>query len=165
MKLFTSLLFISLFALTGFSQTVEIPEDIELKSKEDYKNSESLVKECIDWYHNTPLGDQPDHRKEVSAFLLQWLTGSPTVSIEIASGIFPMDCPECLVTFMNGWTQYALNNDYSKDKVAGALAGAQHLIEFYKKNKSVMGKQKEIEKLIKLQKKDELKAHIEKIME
>ena len=92
---------------------------------------------------------------------MKWMSGSPTVSIELVSGIVPLDCADCLMSFMSGWTKYSLENDYSKNKVECAVAGAENAIEFYEKNKSELGKNSDMEKLIKQKKKGKLKKYIE----
>jgi tetratricopeptide (TPR) repeat protein len=96
-----------------------------------------------------------------NTFLIKWMTGSPTVSIELVAGVMPIGCPDCLIAFMSGWTKYSLENNYSKNKIEGALAGAEHAIEFYSKNKSALGQNADMEKLIKQKSKDKLKKYIE----
>ncbi|WP_298520316.1 hypothetical protein [uncultured Kordia sp.] len=142
------------------AQDIKIPENVKLEKAEDYTKMEPLVLESIAWLQNTSLTENPEKRKKVNAFLIQWLTGSPTVSIELVSGIVPMECADCLMTFLAGWTKYSLENNYSKDKIAGAVAGVEHTIEFYKKNKDALGKQPDIEKLMRRKKKGKLEKFI-----
>lgn len=136
-------------------------ENIQLKTKEDFVKYEAKVIEDIDWLMNTPLEQDSEIRKEKNAFIIKWMSGSPTVSIEIVPGIVPLECAECLMSFMSGWTKYSLKNDYSKNKVACALAGAEYAIQFYKKNKSEIGKNADMDKLIKRKNKGKLKKYIE----
>lgn len=152
------LLFVS---TTLLAQEVEIPNDLKLKNAEDYKKTEQLVLNCTDWILNTPITENPKQRKEINAFLLKWMSGSPTVSIELVSGIVPLDCVDCLMSFMSGWTKYSLENNYSKNKVECAIAGAENAIEFYTKNESELGRNSDMKKLIKQKKKGKLKKYIE----
>lgn len=156
-KLLMCLLWISTISL---AQEFQIPSELQLETAEDYKKTEQLVLEATDWLLKTPVTSNPSERKEVNAFLMKWISGSPSVSIELVSRIVPTDCGECLMSFLSGWTKYSLQNDYSKDTVACAVAGAAHTIEFYLKNKSELGKKSEMEKLIKQQKKGKLKKYI-----
>lgn len=156
-KIVVLLLFVT---ATVTAQEVEIPNNVKLEKAEDYKENEQLVLKSIAWMQNTPLDENPLKRKQVNAFLLKWMTGSPTVSIELVSGIVPVECGDCLLTFMYGWTKYSLENNYAKDKIDCAVAGAEHTIEFYKKNKDALGKQSDIEKLIKRKKKGKLRKYI-----
>jgi len=155
-----TLLLLLLVTTTITAQEVEIPNNVKFEKAEDYKKNEPLVLESIAWLQKTPLSEKPEKRKEVNAYLLKWMTGSPTVSIEVVSGIVPVDCADCLFTFLSGWTKYSLENNYAKDKIDCAVAGAEHVIEFYKKNKAVLGKQSDIEKMIKRQKKGKLRKYI-----
>lgn len=156
-KMLICLLFVSTSLL---AQDVEIPSELKLENAENYKETEQLVLNSTEWLLKTPISENPNKRKEINAFLMKWMTGSPTVSIELVSGIVPLDCADCLMSFMSGWTKYSLENDYSKDKVECAVAGAENAIEFYKKNKSELGKNSDMEKLMKQQKKGKLKKYI-----
>jgi len=142
------------------AQEVEIPNDLKLENAEDYKKTEQLVLNSTEWLLKTPISENQSKRKEINTFLMKWMSGSPTVSIELVSGIVPLDCADCLMSFMSGWTKYSLENNYSKDKVECAVAGAENAIEFYRKNKSELGKNSEMEKLMKQQKKGKLKKYI-----
>ncbi len=152
------LLFVSTSLL---AQNVGIPSDLKLENAENYKETEQLVLNSTEWLLKTPISENPNKRKEINAFLMKWMSGSPTVSIELVSGIVPLDCADCLMSFMSGWAKHSLENDYSKDKVECAVAGAENAIEFYKKNKSELGKNSDMEKLMKQQKKGKLKKYIE----
>jgi len=156
-KMLICLLFVS---TSLFAQDVEISSDLKLETPEDFKKTEQLVLNSTEWLLKTPISENPDKRKEINFFLLNWMTGSPSVSIELVSGIVPLDCADCLMLFMSGWTKYSLENDYSKDKVECAVAGIENAIEFYKRNKSELGKNSDMEKLIKQQKNGKLKTFI-----
>lgn len=159
-KLKTLILFI-LVSATIFAQDVEIPKDLKLESEEDYIKTEQLVLDCTSWLLNTPVSENPMKRKEVNSFLMEWMSGSPTVTIELVSGIVPLDCADCLMLFLSGWTKYSLQNNYSKNKVECALAGAEYALEFYDKNEAELGKNSDMKKLKKQQKKGKLRKYIE----
>ncbi len=141
-------------------QSMEIPENVQLTSKEDYKKQETLVLKGIDWIHETSLDKDKEKRKEVNAFLMRWMTGSPSVSIKLVGGIVPMECGECLMSFLAGWTKYSLENNYSKDTIENALAGVNRFIGFYEKNKNLLKKTSEVKTLLKKKKKGKLKKYI-----
>lgn len=144
-----------------FAQEVEIPNDLKLETPEDYKKTEQLVLNAAEWLLKTPISENTSKRKEINTFLMKWMSGSPTVSIELVSGIVPLDCGDCLMLFMSGWTKYSLENDYSKNKVKCAVAGAENAIKFYTQNKSELGKNSDMEKLIKQKHKGKLEKYIE----
>ncbi|MBW7870488.1 MAG: hypothetical protein H3C39_05435 [Flavobacteriia bacterium] len=144
-----------------FAQQIEIPNNVKLETADDYKNTEPQVIKAVDWLVNTPVSQNPEKRAAVNAFLLQWLSGSPSVSIVVATGVAPMDCGDCLMVFMGGWAKYSLNNNYSSDKIECATAGVETAIEFYEKNKSALGKNSDMEKLIKQKNKGKLKEYLQ----
>ncbi len=161
MKNLLLIAFLSAFCLSLNAQEFEIPDTIALNNEADYKKHETNVLNAINWVQATPIGEQKNKRKEVNAFLFKWMSGSPNVTIELSQDLVPfMDCSDCLVSFMNGWTKFSLENNYSKNKLDCALAATNHTIEFYTKNKNELGKIDSIEKLSKRKSKGKLKAYI-----
>ncbi|WP_117884522.1 hypothetical protein [Aureibaculum luteum] len=157
------LLIIALFIFIGKNmnaQEVVIPDHIKLETEEDFKQNESLVLASIEWIQNTPLDQEKAKRKQINAFLMQWMSGSPTVSIKLVQGLVPLECAECLMSFMSGWTKYSLVNNYSKDDEKCTLKGVESTIAFYEKNKSELGKNADIEKLIKRKNKGKLEKFV-----
>lgn len=161
MNTIKTLMLLLLISTNLLAQEIEIPKDLKLETPEDYKKTEQLVLNSTDWLLKTPISENPEKRKEINTFLMKWMIGSPTVSIELVSGIVPLECADCLMSFMSGWTKYSLENDYSKNKVDCALAGAENAIEFYNKNNSELGKNSDMEKLIKQKEKGKLIKYIE----
>ena len=142
-------------------QDFQVPKNYTFEKKEDYAKYEKEIINCIIWLEKTLINKQQDKRKEVNAFLIKWLEGSPYVSIEISQDIVTfLDCSDCLMIFMGGWAKYSLENSDYKNKLKGNIAGVQSVIKFYKNNKEFLGKNKAIEKYIKLQDKGELENTI-----
>lgn len=157
--LLTSFLFLNSFQL--FSQNFEVPKILKLEKAEDYATYERDVINAVDWLLITPVTDEQDKRKQTNAFLMKWLTGSPTVTIELSQDIVTfMDCNDCLMLFLGGWAKYALETQDFENKLKGNTAGIEAVIEFYKRNKAAIGKNKAIEKYIKLQDKQKLEKHL-----
>jgi len=135
--------------------------DVDLNKKEDYKNSEDKFIESYDWLLATNYGEQSAKREELNKFVIEWIMGSPTVTIELNENILSYgDCGDCLVIFMGGWSKYAIESQKYDDIFGGNLAGTKAVLKFYKKNKDALGKNKEIEKLIKLDEAGELETYI-----
>lgn len=135
-------------------------KNIHLETKEDYAKYEQDVIDGINWLQITPLDKDPIKRKEINGFLIQWMSGSPNVSIELSEKIVTyMSCSECLMIFMSGWTKYTLQTtDYNK--LDANLVGTESVIDFYSSNKKIIGKNMEIEKFIELKEKGKLKSYI-----
>ena len=152
-----------LFFVTTISAQ-DYTKGYKFDNKEDYASYEPQVKETINWILQTPLGKDGSKRKDANAFLIAWLTGSPTVSVDVNTDFitFFKANPELLVIYIAGWTKYSLDNGYSKDKLQGYKAGIETSVEFYKKNKSYLKKDKEVEKFDKLIEKGKLEDEIKK---
>ena len=154
------LLSISTFAQESFKD-FEVPKDYKFEVKEDYAPYEKDIMKAHEWLLNTPLNKEKAKRKEVSKFVMKWIMGSPNVMIELRQDIVTfMDSPDLLLIFMSAWTNYALENRDFKNKFNGNLAGIEAVIEFYQKNKSTIGNNKDVKKYIKLQKKGRLSDFI-----
>jgi len=139
------------------TSTEKADDNVEI----DYELYEDDVIKAVNWLIETPLGEESEARKEINAFLIQWITGTPKVTIEISQDIVTyLDCGECLTIFMGGWAKYALESKDYDNKIKGNLAGTESVIAFYTKNKKALGKNKEIEKFVKLQKSNKLEAYI-----
>lgn len=145
------------------AQDYTVPKDYKLVTPEDYNSYEPQVKETINWLLQTPVAKEQTKRKEANAFFLAWLTGSPTVSINVNTDFIMFKSnPELLMIFIAGWTKYSLNSDYSKDVLEGNKAGIETVVEFYKKNKAYLQKDKEVEQFAKLIEKGKLENEIKK---
>ena len=143
------------------AQEFEVPTNATFNTPQDFKNFELGIVQAYNWLLNTPVNQEPQKRKEVNAFLMRWLEGSPSVTVEINPEIITfLDCPDCLMIFMGGWTIHTLNNNYDKDPVKGATAGIRGVMDFYQKNREMLGKNKAIEKYLKLEEKGKLEQFV-----
>jgi hypothetical protein len=164
MKTITLTLILTTISIGLFSQDFEVPKNYKLDKAEDYAPYEEDVVKCFDWLMKTSLNEQTAKRKEANAFLVKWLSGSPSVSVEIKQEIvtFMGTSPDLLMIYMGGWAKYSLESKDFKNKIAGSIAGIESVIEFYTKNKAFMPKDKNVEKYIKMKDKGTLNAYIEK---
>ena len=153
MKRSLFLIIVSLIALTRFAiaQTYEVPKDYQLKVKEDYAKYEPQVISTVDWLQQTSWDDDQDKRKDANAFLMAWITGSPNVTITIGSPLMKLvnKNPDLLMTFMGGYTKYALQHKDAPDVHAANVAGLKALLSKYQSDKNHK-KDSAVEKLIKV---------------
>lgn len=164
MKVITLSLFLISLSFGIFAQSFELPKNYKLEKAEDYAPLEEDFIKAFDWLMETPLNEQKKLRTEVNAFMLEWLTGSPNVSLTLSANIitFMGSTPDLLIVFMGGWGKHALVSRDFENMVAGNVAGIEAVTEFYTKNKGVLKKDKNVEKYIKMKDKGELKQYIEK---
>lgn len=153
------------FIVLGLSaQDLNVPRDYELKTKEDYARYQPDLLSCITWIMNTPVEVKPEKRKEANAFVVKWITGSPDVSIELKPEIVNFMEPnhDLLVIFLSAWTKYSIENNDYKNKLQGNLKGVEAVIDFYKKNREHLSKDKNVEKYMKMKEKGDLENIIAK---
>jgi hypothetical protein len=119
-----------------FAQDYTPPENVKLEKPEDYAKYEPEVIKCIEYLEKVPLNDL-DKRKDASQFFIKWIPGSPNVNIDILPYLMTLvkENKDFFVTFMGGWTKYALDSNDFKNKVNGHLAGLRAIIRVYKENK------------------------------
>ncbi|NOT76789.1 MAG: hypothetical protein HOP08_17830 [Cyclobacteriaceae bacterium] len=155
-----------LFAFTSlitFSQEFKVPEDIKLESREDFAAQEKNILSCVDWLMKTPLTEQKEKRTEANRYLMQWLTGTPDVHIEIKQEIVTfMDSPDLLMIFMGAWAKNTIETRDADNKAANNLKGIEAVMEVYTKNSGSIPKIKSIEKYVKMKEKGTLEDYIKR---
>jgi hypothetical protein len=154
------------FMLISFiakSQEFEVPKDFNPKTKEDYVATEKDVIACADWLENSPLDQAESKRIEANAFLMKWLTGSPTVTVSLDADILLKSTdknPHLLMIFLGGWTRYSLQNNYSKDVHKGYYEGFKSVITVAKKGVGLK-KDKDLDKMVEIYDKGELEKWVQ----
>lgn len=127
--------------------------------KSEYAKYEKDFIRCMDWLENhSPSAKQ---RKDVNAFVLWWLSGTPDLKIELNADAANFENGDLLLLYMGGWGKYSINNS-DTDKIAGSLAGFETVISYYQKYKDSLVKDKLAEKLAKMKEKGTLRQFAEK---
>ncbi len=163
MKAIGLVLILTMISLGAVAQDFEIPKNVKLETAKDYDDNEGNVVNAVNWLAKTPINEQKDKRKEVSAFLFKWISGSSKVHIEIKEEIVNfMDNGDLLMIFMGSWTKYSIESNDFNDKVKGTTAGIEAVIDFYTVNKEQISKNKGVEKYLKMKEKGTLKEYIER---
>jgi len=160
-KIFSTALFLLCITLPTnlFSQTIEQDttsikyhlsnEDSAQDIKDAYTQLEPQLLADIKWLNDTPIKtEEKQIRDEKARFVLMWMSGSPTVSIQMDDRLitFLGADPAILMAYMMGWTQYAIENNYSDDTIQCSVAGITNAVSFYSKNKKNFKENKELEK-------------------
>lgn len=148
-----------LLPFTGFSQDFQLPANIVLKKDADYARYEGDVIAAVNWLEATPLNEQVAKRKDVNAFLTQWISGTPTVTVKMYAQtmVFYDANPDLLMNYMGGWTKYSLQHRDNADDFNANMAGLRSVINAYKSGKGIK-KDARTEKLVKLDKEGKLEA-------
>lgn len=131
---------IKLLALTGIllATIIATAQDFTIPAlptnKEEFIKSEPDMIAAAKWLEANPVGTQPEKTTQVNAYVLKWITDSPTVSIEIDADFIVKlfdDNTQLLMVFMAGYTRYSLENNYSKDKQKCYTAGIKSALANY----------------------------------
>lgn len=145
-----------------FAQDFVIPANYKLETKEDYTVYEKDIIAAANWLQATPFTQEIEKRKMVSAFVLKWVNGSPTVNVELNETIFNFEKKNegMLILFMAASSRYVLENNYSKDMRAKHRSALKALIEVYKSGKGI-SKDKKMDKLVKADEEGKLDQWLE----
>jgi hypothetical protein len=159
LSFFLSLLFFSAYS---YGQNFEVPQTYEFVVKEDYAKYHEQIVAAVNWLESTPLDQEPDKRKKVNAFLFQWISGSPDVSVELQEYVntFSEKNPQLLLVFLGGWARYQLQHPAEKDRIRFHMAGIETVLKAYEQGGA--RKDKDIEKLLKYRKKEKLENWLKK---
>ncbi len=146
-------------SVSVYAQTFDVPKDFDAKNVKDFRKYNKDVVNCVNWLENTPVDQDKLKRKDAATFLIEWISGSPDVSITISDKTVTfVESPDLLLCYMGGWTKYVIESGNYADSVKGNLAGIKSVIKVYKANKS-MKRDKEVDKLVALDARGELEKY------
>lgn len=151
-----SLLIILFIPKSDFGQPgrcPELPDKYQWKNAEDYSKDKELVKKTLNWLCQTPLSEDLRNRTLANAFVLEWLAGTPELTLNIRTGVlkFPDEHPELLLTFMHGMAYYSLLHPKDESELKRYEAGIKTVVDLAEQSKelSKLSRIKELEKMIK----------------
>jgi hypothetical protein len=153
-------MFSTLTSLFG-QKDFEVPKSIELKTKEDFAKYENDIVEAAKWLEATDLNKEKEKHQEVNAFVIQWISGSPDISINITSKLGDIygENPPLLLLYMASYARHFIENKNTATKQSGIKAGILSIINTYKKGIEIK-KSNEMDKVIKLTAKNKLDEYI-----
>jgi hypothetical protein len=162
------ILFIALITvLPSIAQKIRYTIPTEYSFNTDgFKNYEITIIECVNWLENVPLDQEDDKRAKAVNFLNAWLDGSPDVKIELNDKImiFSEKNPILTDAFKGGWARLVIKDpERAKDLMGCNLAGIISAMNVYQLRGRK--KDKEMENLLKLMKKNELSGWVKTQLE
>jgi hypothetical protein len=139
----------------------EVPQNIELKTKDDYAKYETAIIEAAKWLEETDLNKEGEKRQQVNGFVLQWVSGSPTINVEINEQLGKIygKNAQLLGLYLASYTRNFLENKSTATKFSATKAGIISMMTVYKKGIEI-SKSKEMDKLIKLTDNNKLDEYI-----
>ncbi|MFT6000973.1 MAG: phosphoketolase [Neolewinella sp.] len=158
------ILAIALFSSPLSAQEFTVPKDLQLETAADYLAQNDNIVAAVIWLRDTHLNKEQQKRKRVNTYLLQWLTGTPTMTITLGPGLADYgDCSDCLMLYMGGYAK-AIIESGDDEPLATNLAAVRTVMDFYQNNKGRIGKNKVLQKFLKMEGKGKLEAEVTKRM-
>ena len=156
------LVLICLGTLAVRSQELVVPKGYTLEEDQDYAKFNSKIVEIADWLESTPLDRHERKRTEAQAFLFEWISGSPDVTITLRMHYLNLSKknPQLLFVFMGGWTRYAIEHPEDSNEVAAAVAGIECVIRCYQLEGSK--KDGKVNKVVKMKEEGSLHDWVER---
>lgn len=158
----SSVVLLLLFASNISAQVkYEIPADVQLNVKEDYAKYENDIIAATNWLETNSLDSEPEKRKLVSAFVMKWIMGSPSVNVSLTEQLQKLygKNASLLIIYMGSYTRHFLENKTTATVFSGTKAGLISMMNVYKRGINIT-KGKEMEKLIKLTEENKIDEYI-----
>jgi hypothetical protein len=145
---------------SAIAQEFEVPTNYKFENIEDYGFYRDDVMNAIHWYETTPLNEESEKRQLINQFLFQWLSGSPSISINILPYVMELskENPDLLMVFMGGWARHQIQFEEHNNLKLNML-GINSIIKLYKLGG--INKDKNLEKLIKIIEKGNLEQWVQ----
>lgn len=151
-KQFLLFLFVVFTTFVIEAQTVpDLPVGEELETKDDCAEYESNMVEAAIWLEETPLNRGQNTRKDINAFVIKWLTLSPTVTLTLSAPLLEIygKNDQLLPIYMASYARHYIENDSTATKQAATKAGLISMMNVYKKGINIT-KSSGMEKILKL---------------
>ena len=154
-------LFCSAFS---FAQEITIP-NVDYRTEADYTAQNDKVIEVVDHLRRFPADVYESRRKEAVSYLVKWLTGTPDVTVKLHAFALPyLKYGESMAIFMGSYAKLDLQ-DPEADEYAKNMTALESVAEYYLDYTDVFGRDKQLDKLVKMQEKDKLAKLVTKELE
>lgn len=149
-KLIPALLITLFFSGISAAQTTfEVPQKVVLESDSDYPKYNNDIINAAKWLEETDLNKETAKRKEVNAFVIKWISGTPDISVAITESLTKLfgENNELMVVYLASYSKEFLENKNATDATA-TKAALISIIKVYKKGIAIT-KNKDMDKAVK----------------
>ncbi len=163
MKKILFVFFLMTASLSCFSQNFEVP-NYQIQSPEDCDKYNKDVLRAIDWLMNTPPNTEIEKQQETMQFLIQWITDTKAVSINLNTDVVKFSDKDefFIILYLCGCAKYALENNVKNNQVEMSIAGIELSIEYYNKYSNLLVKDENLEKYMQMKNNGTLIDYIKK---
>jgi hypothetical protein len=152
----------------GNSQTSNcprLPDKYEWKTARDYKRDEELVLRTLQWLNKTPLNEQLLTRSNANLFVMEWICGSPSVTISIETSVLPFYdlYPDLIFPYIHGIAQCRLTKNVVCNEQKAIINGF-NTVAFMIRSDEILKKSKPLQPLIKAYKKGKMEEYVASLM-
>ncbi len=143
------------------AQTLNVPS-VTYASGDDYARQNDKVVEIVNHLQNFPADVYTTRRKEAVSYLTTWFEGTPDVDLTLEEYTQPyLQYGEARVIYLGEYAKQMLREPET-DRLSLNLAAMESVLNYYRDNIDVFGKNAAFDKLAKLQEKGKLAKFIEK---
>jgi hypothetical protein len=144
----------------------KIPENYSWETAEDYRKDKDLVKKTLRWLCSTPLGVDIEKRGLANAYVLEWLAGSPSITVDIKTEHLPFleHHPDLLYSFIHGIALYLMDKPTETDTVKLYAKGFEVVATLAMQSKE-LSHDKDFKPLIKAYKKERMMEFVRQTLE
>lgn len=134
---------------------------INFESEADFKRTEQTLVKHYEFILNNPAEEGTTDRLKSCQYILDWVSTCPYITVQVTQKLVPyMTYGESLIVFMGGWAKYCIEGGDCSEKWKGCLAATRDVLDYYQANKEELGKNKDLEKMIRRNKKNKLESYI-----
>ena len=126
----------------------QIPENADMRTKEDFEAAEPLVLESSNWLTNTDLNKNTQERKKVNEFVWKWVSGTPALTIDITDELTKLynNNIQLLNVFLAAYSSYYIRHKTDFTNLSASREGIHAMILVYNKGIDIK-KNKHLEKI------------------
>ncbi len=132
-----------------------------LNVKEDYSKYETDIINAAKWLEETDLDKETDKRQRVNAFVVKWVSGSPTVTVSIDEPLMRIvgGNPALLSIYVASYSRSVLENKASPNGFLAVKAGLLSVVKVYKKGIGVT-RNRQLDKLARMDQDSQIEDYI-----
>ena len=145
------------------------------ESEEDYRKDENVILEDILWLENNPLATATNDTKAITGYVLNWLTGTPYISVTydeiFLSGLTNSKKykfgEKFRVTYLLGKAYYLIQHQDKPDEARACARGIEGMVKVYTELKKVdpSVRYSLLEKYTRLSKRDRTLSYVQTMLE